>query len=172
MSSESRVDRAIETYDHLLWEAVARVCGRAFSKAFNKVGQSVRVVYETDIDPRQCFGRIKEEIESLILKGLPIEKEQPGDGWMRELEEACSRKEYWQYFTSSQHWEYPWEVVKIGFPRSEAWKIFPKLQDWICCPCKGQHLQNTSELKNFNIELKEPKRVGQDRYEFRFSLTN
>lgn len=43
--------------------------------------------------------------------------------------------------------------------------------DYICCPCSGKHLKNTSELKRFTINLQKPKKVGNNKFEFRFEVS-
>jgi hypothetical protein len=212
MNIENRIPKAIETFDHLLWEAIIRVCGIALSKAFKREGNSVRVVYEIRdpglnfwrekpfyLDPRGHLDLIKKEIDYFISSTLPIKKEMSVWRFSREANAMCSNWCYNHFlFTIAsetiarlsgikenptsenigdrQMWE---DFLQNQMPMVEKKELvncafviigWSTLPGCICCPCVGEHLNNTSELKDFRIELSEPKKVGNDAYEFRFSI--
>ncbi len=189
ISGESEaVQRAIETYDHLLWEAIILVCGDALSKSFQRQGNRVRVVYQTAgpdclswsggyPDPRGHLPQIKEEIARLINLSLPIKKIGKKPRLMNEAKQLCSRLSYQDFLRNvaplskegyinswSQYregWMYDCDFVEIGNRGKKG---------YICCPCVGQHLSNTKDLAGCGVNLQEPKRVGNGTYEFRFEV--
>jgi len=154
--NQEAIDRAIETFDHVLWGCIAKACAYAYSKAFEKKINEVRVVYQTSSDPREPkrFKQIKSYIEKYVKWALPIIKE------MRPIERAGLMKFYLDY-AIQQNLKSSIEVVVIG----------PDHFYQIVCPCNGQHLENTGDLKKFNVVLQKPKKVGKNIYEFRFSIT-
>ena len=156
------VERAVETYDHLLWEAIIRVCGGAISKGFRQQRGSASVTYEVPADPRLHLQEIEQEIFSFIISGLSIAKTSCGS--LEELKEICSRDEYRKFVEDAGRlWESPFRVVQIGKRRSEK---------WVSCPCDGEHLNCTGELNMFKIELKGPRNVGKDTYKFHFVISS
>jgi len=168
------VERAIETYDHLLWESVARICEQAFSQAFQKQGHAVRVVYKTTIDPRECFEKIKEEVGFLISKELPVRKLGRRMYWLREIEGLCSRIEYFNLRQLSTR-EIFSKQVSDDFHVDQIDCDFVMIgikdkADYICCPCLGQHLDNTRQLQQVEIKLQRPSKVGKNNFEFRFEI--
>lgn len=190
MNSEGLL-RAVETYDHLLWEAVARVCGVALSQAFAQDGGKVRVVYKTCHndphfwphggcpDPRGHLRQIEGEVAKLASLCLPIQKLGKKLREAYEAEQLCSRigykcflqntvpfsQEYLVTHASQLRLEksYDCDFVEFGFRGEEG---------HICCPCIGEHLTNTKDLRAFKIDLQEPRRVGKDAYEFRFEIAS
>jgi len=174
-AKKEEVERAIETYDHLLWEAVARICKQAFSQAFQKQGHAVRVVYKTTIDPRECFEKIKEEVGYLISKELLVRKLGNKIHSLREVEKLCSRVEYLDFFFSLKRPPRPWEIYfkqfDEDFPADCDFVIIgTKQSDHLCCPCQGQHLDNTRQLQQVEIKLQRPSKVGKNNFEFRFEI--
>jgi len=186
MKSEKSVSEAIETYDHLLWEAVIRVCGRAFSKSFICKENLVRVVHQTvppnylsrkHNDPRWQLPKIEEVIEKFISQSLPIRKLGKSSRGTVESERMCSQRSYQVFLKntispSREYFEvylltgwrevYECDFVEIGNRGEES---------YICCPCVGEHLTNTQDLQGFEVNLQQPKRVGRDTYEFRFEVS-
>ena len=177
-SSESgeAVSRAIETYDHLLWEAVIKVCGTALSRSFKQEGNRVRVVYQTfefepgaewsedcPVDPRQTINKIRDEVDRLISLALPIRKLGRTECDEHGAFLKCSNNSYFSFFTHTVMYrgEKSCDFVKIGHGGQDG---------YICCPCVGEHLGNTKDLLGFNVNLQPPKRVGRDTYEFRFEV--
>lgn len=185
MNNDKLVQCAIETYDHLLWEAVIKVCGRAFSQSFSCKENRVRVVYRTvppdclagdEADPRIQFQKIREVIDKLISLSLPIRKLGKNSRGTCKARKMCSQGSYMiflentiplskvsfsDYLIRGEYEAYDCDFVEVG-----TWGE----KDYICCPCVGQHLENTRGLSNFKIDLQEPKRVGKGTYEFRFKV--
>lgn len=155
-NKDNELEKAIETLDHLLWEAIALFCKKAISKSYTLNGNKVKVVYKTEEDPRNCFEEVLQEIDVIISQNLFIKKEHIKN--LNDLKKICSRDEYFDFINHiARDRENCLEVVKIGTV--------------ICCPCKGQHVKSTRELERFNIEISKPIRKGRDIYEFRFSVS-
>ncbi len=156
--TQEMINRAIETYDHVLWECIAKACGFAYSQAFAKKGSRVRVVYRLSpgIDPRQpdTFQLIQDLIQEYIDWGLSIIKTKMPDT-------TAGSTEYYLEYGKQIATRALVEVVIIGYPTHSS---------QIICPCQGWHLKNTKELKHFRVELKKPKKIGKDTYEFRFKI--
>jgi Ser-tRNA(Ala) deacylase AlaX len=171
------IEAAVETCDHLLWESISRVYGLAFSKAFNAKAGKVRVTYETRLDPRDNLGKIKEELNSLIAKKLPVVTLGFARLTMRQIEKFCSRIEYLDLFCTANRITSPQEIIfrELDFDNDYYYLcnfviIGKNPPDYISCPCNGPHLSNTVRLNEFKIEILTPERVGKDKYEFRFEI--
>lgn len=170
------VERAISTYDHLLWEAIARVCQQAFSQAFQQQGRAVRVVYKTTLDPREYFEKIKKEIGVLISKELPVFKLGRRNYFLEEINHLCSRLEFSDHIRQLPTWKIFFkqssEDFHVNYMDCDFVEIGIKDQtdDYICCPCLGQHLAFTGQLQRFEIKLQEPRKVGKNNFEFRFEI--
>ena len=176
-----KINKAVETFDHLLWEAIIRVCGVALSKSFEQRENQIKVVYQTcanepyvsfernhesERDPRRQFQLIITEIRKLIFLSLPVKKLEKKS--YEEANHLCSRYSYRDFLQSISREkkvsEYDFvEVGRRGFGGMGE-------KGYICCPCVGQHLENTRDLAVFEKNLHEPKKVGKDTYEFRFEV--
>ncbi len=210
---EEVVERAVETYDHLLWQSIINICGVALSKAFERKENSVRVVYEIRdmglnfwrekpfyLDPRGRLDLIKKEVEHFISSALPIQKEMSSWRFSREANAMCSNWCYNHFLfdvaseelaslskckpevtENSEDTDIMWELfMQNDMPAIERRELilcsfvrigWPSLPGCICCPCVGQHLENTRDLAAFKIKLQEPKKIGKDTYEFRFEVS-
>lgn len=184
------VMRAVETYDHLLWEAIIRVCGMAFSQAFEQMESRVRVVYKTydpkfpplqskdPVDPRGAFWRIEAEAKRLISLPLPIRM--LGEE-CRDYDVAgglCSHPSYHHFLLFGSKIlteEDRINILGLGSRQHPVFCNFVEFgqkgeQEHICCPCTGQHLENSQDLLDFKVDLQKPTRKGKDTYEFRFEV--
>jgi len=186
MSRPEEVSRALETYDHLLWEAIIRVCGLAFSKAFGREGNQVRVVYQThdpdfpgigqSVDPCAEFSRIKSFVDELASSALPVIKLGRASRPFHVAAGLCTHASYQHFLLfgilseidrieilgrGSAGYPVSCDFVEIG--RRDG-------KEHICCPCVGDHLASTRDFQGFVVNLSVPKRVGRDTYEFRFAV--
>ena len=173
-TAEARVKKALETYDHLLWEAIIRVCGGAESKTFSHTANSVRVVYRIcKIDPRDVFLEIIAKIEYFISRSIEIRKlgKEYRDSYAAN--NLCSRGHYQLFLRDVVLKE---QGVDLDSDKIPVLCDFVEFNDrysnaYICCPCIGKHLENTRDLSSFKVDLREPKRVGNNVYEFRFQIS-
>lgn len=185
----NEIDRAVETYDHLLWDSLIRICGLAFSKSFARKENSVRVVYQTHdpefpgvvspVDPREAFQQIKTETNRLIALALPIRKLGIENRRFNVARSLCSHHCYLDFLlfgcgilTEADRLS----ILFMGNTQIPVFCDFVEIGDkgsngYICCPCVGEHLDLTSDLLRFEINLKKPKRGGKDTYEFRFEIS-
>ena len=185
MKSEREISQALETYDHLLWEAIIRVGGVAFSKSFERRGNLIRVVYATynedspskaPFDPRPVFSQIEDGVFSFTTSSLPVIKLGYKSRGFTVASNLCSHPCYKDFLFNAVLTErkridlvcfgsmtlpIACDFVEIG-NRSE--------KDYICCPCVGEHLSYTSDLLSFKVVLQKPKKVGKHNFEFRFEI--
>ncbi len=116
MKTEQEVSRALETYDHLLWEVVIRNYDFAISKAFRRKGNQVSVVYKIrndrdshfignvyrdrscSMDPRDYGSEnIGAEIRRWASLSLPIKKFGVKTYGADEAKFLCSHVSYWWF---------------------------------------------------------------------------
>lgn len=190
----NNINRAVETYDHLLWEAIIRVCGIALSRSFHQYGNEVRVVYgvcpldptsqgSASVDPRREFLQIETEVVRMISLSLPIRKLGLEFREVVAANNLCSSPSYRKFFNDKIVYYKPgigegYSLIKgsDGFLvpcfKCDFVEIGAQDQDGhICCPCVGKHLENTRDLSGFKVSLDKPERVGKDVYEFRFEIS-
>lgn len=180
---------AIETYDHLLWQAVIKVCRIALSRSFRRDGNQVRVVYTTfdrvdgvidldnPVDPRNQFSEIKAMVEELIDWHLSIKKLGQVQRSISEARKLCSHYSYEKFLIDKvvdpNTTQTDLDFVRIGsFVELPAHIDALRWSAYICCPCVGRHLENTRQLWDFVINLQPPKRVGKNTHEFRFEVSD
>ena len=168
---------AISTYDHLLWQAIINLGEKALSAHFSQKDNSVRVVYDTgDFDPVQNFRKIEEEISRLILANLEVKK--TANSWFRvqDILDVCTNRNYETYLFNTlkieiaEFREADETVFALG-AYSGLLIVGEGTANNFCCPCINVHLKNTGELRQFKIKLFPPERVGENKYEFRFSVS-
>lgn len=145
------MQKAIETFDHLLWEMIARQCWGAISKTFQQQGTSVRVVYKTGSDPREKIREIIERIVYYVTKE-PLDIREGFVPWT-ELNDC------YQVF-----------VLTEDFADQEGMVKVVRFGDLFVAPCNNDHLASTADLTGCKISMQQPKRVGKEVYEFRFSI--
>lgn len=184
METKERVRKAVETYDHLLWEAIIEVCGVALSKSFERMGNQVRVVYQTcanepyvsfekthylERDPRRQLRLIEIEVEKLVSLSLPIQKlGKKSYETLSVAKHLCSRYSYQDFLQNILREKTEYECDFVEFGRKGFGGMGEK--GYICCPCIGEHLENTRDLATFKVDLQKPEKVGKDTYEFRFTI--
>lgn len=157
-SENDGVNRAIETFDHLLWEAITRASQVPISQFFEQSDDSARVVYKVDSLYIDCE-RIEEELEKMIEASLPIIKIKKKRNSYHELRQMCTHVSY-QFFLD--------QIFDNDRRKTDI--EFVKIGDAICAPCCGKHLNNTNELNNFIIKW-ESKKVSSGVYKFSFKIT-
>jgi len=169
METVKKISKAVETYDHLLWQAIINVCGIGLSRSFHQEGNNVRVVYTTYYpdpeiqtkpftDPQEKFSLIEKEVQRYISLSLPIRKIKLEQCRGMEEEDLCSSFSYRDFLLSKTMGDIN---LLIGLPGSKL--EFVEMgsrgeNDYICCPCVGQHLENTRDLALFEIKLQEPEK--------------
>jgi len=187
MEKEERIRKAVETCDHILWQAVINVCGIGLSRSFHQEGNNVRVVYTTYCpdpeiqtkpltDPLEQFSLIKKEVKRYISLSLPVRKLKLKPCRGMEADGFCSSFSYRDFLLTKTMGDIG---LLLGLPGSklEFVEIGNRVKDgrdqdgYICCPCVGEHLENTRDLTAFKVDLREPKKVGRNTYEFQFSVT-
>lgn len=180
---EEAVARALETYDHILWQSIINICGIALSRSFHQEENKVRVVYTTYnpdpeiqtkplTDPQEKFSLIEKEVQRYISLSLPIRKIKFSESDAENDNDLCSNYSYLFFMQDKIMGDIGLLLGLPNRPDLEFVEIGKKGQDfYIHCPCVGQHLENTRDLTAFEIKLQEPKRVGKNTYEFRFSIT-
>ncbi len=174
METAERISKAVETYDHIFWESIIQVCNGAISKTFSQTGNSVRVVYEVcKNDPRKVFPEIKARAEYYISRSMEIRKigKEYRDSYVAN--NLCSNGHYQLFLRDMFFREQGVDFDSLG--NFSMLCDFVELKDrysnaYICCPCTGEHLENTRDLAEFEIKLHEPKKVGRNTYEFRFEI--
>jgi hypothetical protein len=188
---------AIETLDHLLWEALLqdilkeRPNELALSQAYSCKDNAVRVVYKICLatttgiasslyyDPILRFKNIKSLVGDMIDDGLLIKKVRPHNISYGEAKAICSHLSYRKFLFDTRTREEQLAILFYDNPDDlDLYEVafvvigHGVLSHQIVCPCSGEHLQNTVELIPFNFTLCEPKKIGIDTYEFRFELSD
>lgn len=168
------VKEAIETADHILWELIIRIYGNANSVTFQQKGNEVRVVYGIMINnhpkiknpklpPNEYFPLVKNIFTKLSMSCEPINKIAVSN--ISEMEMICSHPDYFKFFKDTlvdRSTSFKGEVVEIYL--NDGTRLY--------CPCNGTHLNKPNSLYSwFNVNFHRLKRVGQDKYEFRFNVT-
>ncbi len=187
METKERISKAVETLDHLLWEAIIRVCGMALSKTFELTENSVRVVYQTwnsklrwcikePIDPRDVFLKVTAKVEYFISLHMRVRKLGKEYRNYNVANGLCSNPWYQLFLIDILAKQDRIDLNCLGNCQQLVLCDFVEFRhDYsgqsFCCPCVGEHLSNTSELYNYNHEIHEPKKVGKNSYEFRFTVT-
>lgn len=179
------VREAVETTDHILWESIIRVYDNARSVAFQQEENEVRVVYEVKINnslditdsvlpPAEYFPFIKKIFTQLSMNWVTINK-MPVTSFSI-MKKTCSHPNYFEFFLDILDRKIislgPEKLDHLKFFKWEVVEIYLSDGTCLCCPCSGTHLENLGSLHNwFNVNFARPRRVGENKYEFKFNVT-